>query len=106
MEKVYRIDIHLADDEWGSELMAKLAREALLDPQNADKQPLVVMVHEHAGWALGWAVLHGEPTICYSANDAAAWPWRALEFREEAYRAEWVRLTTIRRAAGGKKEVA
>ena len=43
---VYRACIHLANDEWGNELMQKIAEAYAAE--HADKRPLIVSVHEHA----------------------------------------------------------
>ncbi len=69
---VNKIYIYLAGNEWGNELMRKVADDFARD--NAGR-PLIVEVHEHAGWYL--AYLYGAPhiddgTICGTANDGAS----------------------------------
>jgi len=51
--------------------------------EHADKRPLIVTVHEHAGWFL--AFLYGAPgisdgTVCGTANDDAVLPRGVIEF--------------------------
>ena len=78
---VYRAYIHLASDEWGNGLMPMVAN--IYAEQHADKRPLIVTVHEHAGWFLSY--LYGAPgitdgTICGTANDDAELPRGVIEF--------------------------
>lgn len=68
---IYRVYVYLASNEWGNELMKKIADEYAAQ---SDKRPLVVEVHEHAGWYLSY--VYGAPNIadgttCGTANDAA-----------------------------------
>ena len=57
--------IFLADNEWGNRLMEQVAQEHF----EANPECQFVMVHEHAGWALGFR----RDMSCYStANDMAA----------------------------------
>ncbi len=77
---VYRVYIHLGRDEWGNELMQNLA--AAYAQQHAER-PIIVTVHEHAGWFLSF--LYGatgirDGTICGTANDDAVLPQAVLEF--------------------------
>jgi hypothetical protein len=78
---VYRAYIYLADDEWGNGLMDTVAK--VYAEEHADKRPLIVTVHEHAGWFLSY--LYGAPgisdgTICGTANDDAVLPRGVLDF--------------------------
>ena len=78
---VYRAYIHLGGDEWGNELMCEVADAYAAE--HADKRPLIVTVHEHAGWFLSF--LYGAPgiangTICGTANDDAVLPRAVIEF--------------------------
>ena len=78
---IYRAYIHLADDEWGNGLMQMVAK--VYAEEHADRRPLIVTVHEHAGWFLSY--LYGAPgisdgTICGTANDDAVLPRGVLEF--------------------------
>lgn len=94
---LYKLYIHLADDEWGNALMHRVAEEALSDPRYEERQPLVVCVHEHAGWTLEFALLDGRVTVVSSANDLAVYHGDAARFREE-FRDASVRFAgTIRR---------
>ncbi len=76
----YRAYIHLAGNEWGNEFMRQVADEYA--EQHAER-PLIVSIHEHAGWYLSY--LYGAPgiangTICGTANDAASLPQAVLDF--------------------------
>ena len=78
---VYRAFIHLGDKEWGNGLMRTVAQ--IYSEEHSDKRPLIVTVHEHAGWFLSF--LYGAPgisngTICGTANDDAVLPQGVLEF--------------------------
>jgi hypothetical protein len=80
MNTVYRVYIYLAANEWGNEIMARIANEYAAQ---CDKRPLVAEVHEHAGWFL--AYLYGAPgiddgTVCGTANDAASLAPAVMEF--------------------------
>lgn len=77
---VYRTYIYLSSREWGNELMKAVADAYV---ERADERPLIVSVHEHAGWFLSF--LYGIPgirdgTICGTANDRAALRREVLEF--------------------------
>ena len=77
----YRVYIHLASNEWGNEFMRQVADEFAKD--HPDNRPLIVSVHEHAGWYLSF--LYGAPgiadgTICETANDSAVLPRAVLDF--------------------------
>jgi len=76
----YRAYIHLANNEWGNEVMRQIADQYA--GQHAER-PLIVFVYEHAGWHLSY--LYGAPgiadgTICGTANDAACLPQAVLDF--------------------------
>ncbi len=78
---VYRTYIFLGRDEWGNELMAKVA--AAYANEHADKRPLLCETHEHAGWFLSFTF--GAPgladgTIAETANDTAVLPQAVLDF--------------------------
>lgn len=78
---VHRVFIHLASNEWGNDLMGLVADDYAAE--HPDVRPLVVSVHEHAGWHLSY--LYGAPgigdgTICGTANDAAVLSSTVLEF--------------------------
>lgn len=60
--------IHLANDEWGSDLMRKVAEDYLASTSNPYA---VVTVHEHAGWFLEFAKLNGRTIVVGTANDMA-----------------------------------
>ena len=76
----YRVYIHLAAHEWGNGLMRHVADRYAAQ---CDKRPLIVGVHEHAGWFLSY--LYGAPaiddgTVCGTANDAASLAPAVLDF--------------------------
>jgi hypothetical protein len=78
---VYRAYVHMGSDEWGNELMTKVANAYA--KEHADKRPLIVSVYEHAGWFLSF--LYGaagisDGRICGTANDDAVLPKSVLEF--------------------------
>jgi hypothetical protein len=77
----YRVYIYLAANEWGNELMRKVAADYATE--HADKWPLIVSVHEHAGWHLSF--LYGAPhiangTVCGTANDMATLSQAVIDF--------------------------
>jgi hypothetical protein len=88
-DKVYVLYVFLASNEWGNDTMHKVASEILNDPQYADKKPFIVMIHEHAGWYLGFTMIGGEVTSVYSANDAAVYHGAKKDFRDKAFNAKW-----------------
>lgn len=94
---VYCVTVFLASNEWGNDLMQKVAEEVFGDPQYADKQPLVVLVNEHAGWFLNYALIDGVVTTIGSANDSAVYTGAKQQFREKIRGAKWEHLPTIRR---------
>ena len=76
----YRVYIYLAANEWGNELMRQIAADYA---QSHDKRPLIVSVHEHAGWHLSF--LYGAPhiangTVCGTANDMATLLQAVIDF--------------------------
>ncbi len=78
---VYRAYIHLGNNEWGNELMQKVAEAYAAE--RAEKRILVVEVLEHAGWFLSF--LYGAPgirdgAVCGTANDLAVLPKSILDF--------------------------
>ena len=73
---VYKIRVHLADDEWGNATMDRIARETF----QAYPQVDIVTVYEHAGWMLGYL---RDGTVVESANDAVVFQGKAREFREK-----------------------
>jgi len=95
----HKLLIHLADDEWGNELMARLAAEALANPSYAAFQPLVVSVYEHAGWWLEFTLLEGCTAVVASANDGAEFHGAAQAFRERYCNGSVTMVGDIRREA-------
>jgi hypothetical protein len=69
---VYHVWINLADHEWGNELMREVADAYFASHPTLD--PLVVEVHEHAGWFLQFARCG---TVVGTANDGCRFPERA-----------------------------
>jgi hypothetical protein len=79
-DQVFRVYIYLGEKEWGNEIMAQIAAEYAAEHA---ERPLIVSVHEHAGWHLSY--LYGAPriadgTICGTANDGASLAPAVLEF--------------------------
>lgn len=76
--------IHLASDEWGSDLMDRIAKD-YFDTYIGDKTRLVVEIHEHAGWFLAYGFIGGRVRTIGSANDSARFDedvkafWKKLE---------------------------
>lgn len=64
---------HLARDEWGNEVMKKVAEARFAADPSID----VVTVHEHAGWSLSW---NRAGDVVGTANDAAWFPQRVRDF--------------------------
>lgn len=92
-DKVFEIRVHLSREEWGNELMDKIANEVYeAHKDKAGDVPLVIIVYEHAGWSLGYAMIEGKLQTCYSANDAAVYHGAKKAFRENAYHAKWEAL--------------
>ena len=89
---LYRLVIQLADNEWGNQLMDRVASEALVE--HRDKPNLVVVVQEHAGWFLSYT--HGRE-IVDTANDTAVLSHPAREFWEKVRGLPEVHLGYIRR---------
>lgn len=61
--------IHLADDEWGNETMMRVAHEWF----DANPEERFVLIHEHAGWFLGFRNDESLSTFA-TANDMAILP--------------------------------
>ena len=96
MEKVYLLYVHLADNEWGNDVMHRVATELLRSKQY--QKPLVVEVHEHGGWWLQYTLAkNGEVMVVGTANDGALFQGEAMEFRKKAAKAEIVYAGNIRR---------
>jgi hypothetical protein len=77
---VYRAYVYLANDEWGNDTMRRIADEY---SRHHAERPLVVEIHEHAGWFL--AYLYGaagidDGTVCGTANDAGTLRQDVMEF--------------------------
>lgn len=87
----YQVFIHLGSNEWGNQLMRQLADDYAAE--HPDVRPLIVSVHEHAGWHLSY--LYGaagiaEGTICGTANDAAVLSRAVVEFGKGITKVEFV----------------
>jgi hypothetical protein len=90
--KAYRVTIRLADDEWGSELMARVARQYC--DEHPDLDPLVVEVIEHAGWFLTFT----RSGVCVdTANDTACLSRSAHEFFAKVRGSDWQYVGSIDR---------
>lgn len=93
----YRQPIHLASNEWGSDLMLRVAIQWFR--RNPKKAPhSLVEVHEHGGWRLSY--IH-DGTIVETANDRAELCPKAKQFLEETRDGEWIYLRTIKRGVVG-----
>lgn len=89
--------IHLADNEWGSDLMEEVARKAFAEFEGAEKR-LAVMVHEHAGWNLTFGRIDGRMACVSSANDTAVFGPKVKEWWREYNSSTRLNLKSIRRA--------
>ena len=82
-----RLYVRLGDNEWGNELMAKIAQQVFNDPSYRDIENLIVHVIEHAGWALSYL---RDGTIVGSANDAAVFCEKSRNFVGSIERVEYI----------------
>jgi hypothetical protein len=95
---VHRLWVFMASDEWGNELLHKLAAEYLA--QHLDKPNLVVSVHEHGGWYLDFT--HAKPgsngpILVGTANDTATPSPERRRFWERVNGLPEVYVDSIRR---------
>jgi hypothetical protein len=104
VEVVYEVAVHLGDNEWGSDLMMRVAAGVMGSPAYAGKEPLVVTVHEHAGWWLQFAMVDGHLTIVGTANDRArfAGPGENFRLRCEKARTESSMRSRRKASSGGR----
>lgn len=90
--------VHLANDEWNNDFMEKVANHYLNKYKHLHKpeegEVVVVHVHEHGGWSLGYTLIDNQTTTVYSANDRAYYEGKKKEFREAAYKADWKSIDT------------
>jgi len=93
--KVTTLLIHMADDEWGNELMYKLAEDAIR--AHPECECLVVKVYEHAGWFLQFAMLNGELKVVGTANDGAVFSDEVRAFHRLCRDLTFEELPYIRR---------
>jgi len=85
--------VYLADNEWGSDFMIKVAEDTL-DRMN---HPLAaVCVYEHAGWYLEYARVDGRTVCIGTANDMAKLSEPALRYHA-LIRGLEVKVTSTRR---------
>ncbi len=102
--------IFLADNEWGSELMEKVAKERLT--QMKDEYPgdiCIVTVYEHAGWFLSYAFIDGysdNMRVVGTANDGARFDGPVDAFRQKYWPARHTSLPEIRREVSNETVVA
>jgi len=87
----FRVFIHLGANEWGNDLMGLIADDYAAE--HPDLRPLIVSVHEHAGWHLSY--LYGaagiaDGTICGTANDAATLSAAVVAFGKGITKVEFV----------------
>jgi hypothetical protein len=73
--------IHLAPDEWGSELMERVATNEFR--ARGCPSDLLIEVYEHAGWSLSyiWDEASERVIVVESANDSAVFQGKAAEWR-------------------------
>lgn len=94
------LNVYLASNEWGNTLMTRVATDLINHEMSHEgRMPLMVVVHEHAGWALTFAHIHNEVRCVGSANDAAVYSDVVEAFRTWAYGAKREYLPEIRRDA-------
>lgn len=91
---VYHISIHLADNEWGHELMEKVAKEWLAD--HPEFEPVEVEVWEHGGWFLTY---NRQMAVVDTANDMAEMSDECVKFYELTTGFDYKFLGSIRRTA-------
>lgn len=90
MRRVRFVHVRMADDQWGNELMDKLAAMAMAEHAEPGAT-VIVNVQEHAGWFMDYAMIGGRLTVISSANDLA---YKTLEVR--SFLAEVNAPTTVR----------
>ena len=74
--------IHLADNEWGCDLMEEIARKTFAEWES-DKERLALMVYEHAGWNLTFGWIDGRMVCVDSANDSAVFGQKVKDWWRE-----------------------
>lgn len=93
---LYHITVKLAANEWGNELMRKIAQETF--EQFKDKSPLIVEIREHAGWFLVFALSNENEIVTIgSANDAANFYGESKNLREKYFSMKHNYLPSIQR---------
>jgi len=100
-ERLFVRHVYLTADEWGTDLMTKVADEYFAETLLSNPWQLLY-VHEHAGWALGFARVGGRVRVVASANDAAVYSPEVQAFRSRTYSMPREDLPEIRRPAKGK----
>ncbi len=96
--KCRNLNVHLGPDEWGSESMDTVAREAVA----ADPTLHCVTVHEHGGWFLTFRA--ADLRIVDTANDAWCMPGDIAQWWRQFDGSEYVE--SIRRPVAAESEVA
>ena len=76
----HHVTVFLGGNEWGNELMLKVAED--LFSLSTDKENLLVTVHEHAGWYLSYAMINENIRCVSSANDRAEFPEEVRRYWE------------------------
>jgi hypothetical protein len=111
--KVHVITVHLANKEYGSQIMLQVAADTfaknkglqLSADKTADGQDTekvcVVKVYEHGGWWLQYAMMpdDGRIVVVGTANDVACFPPEIQQLRDNLKRAEFVYEPEIWREA-------
>lgn len=95
----YEVWVHLADNEWGLEIMDRLAREYIDKHVSQVKagETICVTIHEHGGWWLSYTMIGGKMITVGSANDRAIYKDSVREWRERSYYSHRQLLESIRR---------
>jgi hypothetical protein len=71
--KIKFVHVRMGDDQYGNELMDKLAQKALAEHSEPGAM-VIVNVQEHGGWFLDFAMINGKLCTVDSANDQAYKP--------------------------------
>ena len=95
--------IHLADDEWSTNLMQMIAEEAIGAWRGYGE--LVVEVWEHGGWHLTFAAINGVVECVSSANDCATFSKKIKQFWSEFNTADKAKLVRWGPAIRREKKV-
>jgi hypothetical protein len=87
---LHRLDIHLADKEFGNDIMWQIAEREFA--KHKDLPLLFIMVIEHGGWWLQYAK---DGTIVGTANDCAVLSEKARRYKADSHNCKTVWLPAI-----------